>query len=59
MNYVYENGQRYHSYHEGQYYLPNDEIDKIAWIWSTTHWMLIGGDLYRAPIPKARPPPSS
>ncbi|GLA47592.1 hypothetical protein AnigIFM63604_002270, partial [Aspergillus niger] len=28
MNYAYENGRRYHSYHEGEYVLPNDEQEQ-------------------------------
>jgi hypothetical protein len=28
MNYTYENGRRYHSFHEGEYVLPNDEQEQ-------------------------------
>ncbi|PYH85171.1 methyltransferase [Aspergillus uvarum CBS 121591] len=51
MNYAYENGRRYHSYHEGEYVLPNDEqeqdrLDLSHHIYS----MLLKGELHRAPV---------
>ncbi|RAK75356.1 class I SAM-dependent methyltransferase [Aspergillus fijiensis CBS 313.89] len=50
MNYKY-NGRRYHSYHEGEYFLPNDEqeqdrLDLSHHIYS----MLLKGELHRAPV---------
>ncbi|KAJ5852200.1 uncharacterized protein N7529_011585 [Penicillium soppii] len=50
-NYQYENGRRYHSYHEGEYILPNDEreqdrLDLTHQIYS----MLLKGELIRAPV---------
>lgn len=58
-NYVYENGRRYHGYREGQYPLPNDEIeqDRLDMI-HHIYRMLVGGALYLAPITTDRPPPN-
>ncbi|KAL4787886.1 S-adenosyl-L-methionine-dependent methyltransferase [Aspergillus varians] len=55
-DYYYENGRRYHAYRYGQYPIPNDqeEQDRLA----ITHHLfklLIGGDLYRAPLPQQPP----
>lgn len=51
VNYVYENGRRYHAYREGEYPLPNDEqeqdrLDLLHHIFR----MLLGGGLFRSPI---------
>ncbi|KAJ5084553.1 hypothetical protein NUU61_009132 [Penicillium alfredii] len=53
LNYQYENGRRYHSYHEGEYFLPNDEreqdrLDLSHHIYS----MLLNGELHLAPVTK-------
>ncbi|KAL1961756.1 hypothetical protein VTN77DRAFT_1082 [Rasamsonia byssochlamydoides] len=50
-NYIYENGRRYHAYHEGAYIAPNDEeeqdrIDLVHHIYR----LLLGGELHLAPI---------
>ncbi|KAJ5183510.1 hypothetical protein N7492_001126 [Penicillium capsulatum] len=51
LNYQYENGRRYHSYHQGEYMLPNDEqeqdrLDLSHHIYS----MILKGELQGAPI---------
>ncbi|KAF8536850.1 TAM domain methyltransferase, partial [Trichophaea hybrida] len=51
LNYVYENGRRYHAYREGTYVLPNDEseqdrLDLVHHIML----MLLSGKLLVAPI---------
>ncbi|KAI9930350.1 hypothetical protein ASPWEDRAFT_50672 [Aspergillus wentii DTO 134E9] len=58
-DYCYENGRRYHAYRYGQYPMPNDEEeqDRLAFMHHIFK-LLIGGDLYRAPItsaPASRP----
>jgi 2-polyprenyl-3-methyl-5-hydroxy-6-metoxy-1,4-benzoquinol methylase len=51
MNYTYENGRRYHSYHEGEYVLPNDEQEQDRLDLSHhIYRMLLNGELHRAPI---------
>ncbi|KAL4778092.1 S-adenosyl-L-methionine-dependent methyltransferase [Aspergillus varians] len=51
MHYTYENGRRYHSYHEGEYVLPNDEQEQDRLDLSHhIHRMLLKGELKRAPI---------
>lgn len=56
-DYSYENGRRYHAYRHGQYPLPNDqeEQDRLA-LMHHLFKLLSGGDLYRAPINRDRPP---
>ncbi|KAE9378826.1 methyltransferase, partial [Stipitochalara longipes BDJ] len=54
LGHTYENGRRYHAYHQGEYPLPNDDkeqerLDLLHHIWK----LLLGGELYTAPIPKA------
>ncbi|KAL2217732.1 methyltransferase [Thermoascus aurantiacus ATCC 26904] len=52
-NFVYENGRRYHSYCEGEYVLPNDEQEQDRLDLSHhLYKMLLGGELYLAPIPE-------
>ncbi|KAF1995050.1 S-adenosyl-L-methionine-dependent methyltransferase [Amniculicola lignicola CBS 123094] len=52
-NYKYENGRRYHSYAEGKYPVPNDEIEKDRLdLQHHAFRLTLDGDLYRAPIPK-------
>ena len=53
VDYTYENGRRYHAYHQGEYPLPNDareqeRLDLLHHIWK----LLLGGGLYTAPISK-------
>ncbi|PYI06762.1 TAM domain methyltransferase [Aspergillus sclerotiicarbonarius CBS 121057] len=52
-DYCYENGRRYHAYRFGQYLMPNDEEeqDRLALLHHTFK-LLLGGDLFRAPIQK-------
>ncbi|KMP02853.1 hypothetical protein CIRG_02545 [Coccidioides immitis RMSCC 2394] len=53
MDYQYENGRRYHAYHSGSYWGPNDE--KAKWHADLGHYLyklLLRGKLYLAPIPK-------
>jgi SAM-dependent methyltransferase len=52
LNHTYENGRRYHAFHQGEYPLPNDDkeqdrLDLLHHIWK----LLLGGGLYVAPIP--------
>lgn len=51
LNYKYENGRRYHAFHEGEYILPNDEQEQ-DWLDLSHHVyrLLLGGDLHLAPI---------
>ncbi|BCS01895.1 class I SAM-dependent methyltransferase [Aspergillus luchuensis] len=50
-DYCYENGRRYHAYRYGQYPMPNDEEeqDRLT-LMHHAFKLLLGGDLYRAPI---------
>ncbi|OQD75097.1 hypothetical protein PENDEC_c008G04625 [Penicillium decumbens] len=51
LNYQYENGRRYHSYHEGEYFLPNDEQEQDRLDLSHhIYLMLLKGELHIAPI---------
>ncbi|TVY35145.1 Secondary metabolism regulator [Lachnellula subtilissima] len=50
-NYLYENGRRYHAYKEGEYYLPNDEIEQARLdLQHHIYRLCLGGNLYCAPI---------
>ncbi|KAL1987708.1 hypothetical protein VTN96DRAFT_2548 [Rasamsonia emersonii] len=50
-NYKYENGRRYHAYHEGACILPNDEEEQDRMdMWHHIYLLLLGGELYLAPI---------
>lgn len=52
LNHTYENGRRYHRYRQGEYPLPNDEIEQDRLdLYHHIFKMLIGGDLYCAPVP--------
>ncbi|KAJ0299082.1 uncharacterized protein N0V96_007059 [Colletotrichum fioriniae] len=60
FHYQYENGRRYHAYREGQYVLPNDDqeqerLDLQHHIWR----LLLGGQLYTAPLPAPEDPAAS
>ncbi|KKA16947.1 Methyltransferase [Rasamsonia emersonii CBS 393.64] len=49
----HQNGRRYHSYHEGEYVLPNDEEEQDRLDLSHhIYKMLLGGELYLAPVGK-------
>ncbi|KAJ6079664.1 hypothetical protein N7467_009417 [Penicillium canescens] len=51
LNYQYENGRRYHSFHEGEYILPNDEQEQDRLDLSHhIYLMLLKGELLRAPV---------
>ncbi|KAJ5978933.1 hypothetical protein N7501_002275 [Penicillium viridicatum] len=51
LDYQYENGRRYHSYHEGEYILPNDEREQDRLDLSHhIYLMLLKGELFQAPI---------
>ncbi|KAJ6144655.1 hypothetical protein N7470_008550 [Penicillium chermesinum] len=56
-DYCYENGRRYHAYRHGQYPFPNDEEeqDRLA-VMHHLFKLVLGGDLYRAPFARDRPP---
>ncbi|KAF1810538.1 methyltransferase [Eremomyces bilateralis CBS 781.70] len=51
IDYVYENGRRYHAYRKGQYVLPNDpeEQDRLD-LGHHLFRLLLGGKLFQAPI---------
>jgi SAM-dependent methyltransferase len=51
-NYRYENGRTYHAFRDGEYLLPNDEVeqDRLDLIHHLFK-MTLGGELYIAPIP--------
>ncbi|KAF2838003.1 S-adenosyl-L-methionine-dependent methyltransferase [Patellaria atrata CBS 101060] len=53
LAYREENGRRYHAYYDGQYYLPNDEIeaDRLD-LQHHLFRLTLGGRLYLAPVPK-------
>ncbi|KAL2004668.1 hypothetical protein VTN00DRAFT_3196 [Thermoascus crustaceus] len=53
-NYRYENGRRYHAFHEGTYLLPNDdeEQDRMD-LFNHIYRLLLGGYLHLAPIGRA------
>ncbi|KAJ5122112.1 hypothetical protein N7448_003242 [Penicillium atrosanguineum] len=54
LNYQYENGRRYHSYHEGEYFLPNDEQEQDRLDLSHhIYLMLLKGVLQLAPAKKS------
>ncbi|KAJ6102284.1 hypothetical protein N7486_004711 [Penicillium sp. IBT 16267x] len=59
-DYCYENGRRYHAYRHGQYPFPNDqeEQDRLA-LQHHLFKLIIGGDLYRAPIQPRDDSPNS
>lgn len=51
VNYNYENGRRYHCYKEGEYILPNDEIEQERL--DLNHHifrMCLGGELHLSPV---------
>lgn len=51
FNYQYENGRRYHSFHEGEYFLPNDEREQDRLDLSHhIYLMLLKGELHLAPV---------
>ncbi|KAF7121782.1 hypothetical protein CNMCM5793_009335 [Aspergillus hiratsukae] len=55
LNYTYENGRRYHSFHEGEYVLPNDEQEQDRLDLSHhIYRILLKGELHAAPIKTPR-----
>ncbi|WEW57333.1 hypothetical protein PRK78_002798 [Emydomyces testavorans] len=51
-DYKYENGRRYHSFRAGEYILPNDEEEQDRMdLAHHIYRLILGGGLYRAPIP--------
>lgn len=51
LNYKYENGRRYHAYREGEYMLPNDELEQDRLdLHHHVFRLTLGGRLFRAPI---------
>ncbi|OJJ50215.1 hypothetical protein ASPZODRAFT_128840 [Penicilliopsis zonata CBS 506.65] len=51
FNYIYENGRRYHSYREGEYLLPNDDLEQDRLDLSHhIYRLLLGGALHLAPL---------
>lgn len=52
LSHEYENGRRYHSYHAGEYPMPNDELEQARMdMQHHLYLMIFGGELYRAPLP--------
>ncbi|MCJ1404190.1 hypothetical protein MMC11_007415 [Xylographa trunciseda] len=50
-DYRFEHGRRYHAFHDGAYYLPNDEIETDRLDLQHHVWrMTLNGALYLAPI---------
>lgn len=50
-NYKYENGRRYHAFHEGAYVLPNDETEQDRLdLLHHIYRLVLGGSLHKAPI---------
>ncbi|MCJ1434852.1 hypothetical protein MMC27_004222 [Xylographa pallens] len=50
-DYRFEHGRRYHAYHDGAYYLPNDEIETDRLDLQHHVWRLtLNGALYLSPI---------
>lgn len=53
LNYRYENGRRYHGYHDGSYMVPNDETEQSRLdLMHHLFRMMLDGALYVAPISK-------
>ncbi|KAL8416971.1 hypothetical protein RB596_007192 [Gaeumannomyces avenae] len=50
MDFVYENGRRYHRFREGQYNFPNDKVEQEREILKHVMIKLLCGKLYYAPI---------
>jgi hypothetical protein len=51
LNYRYENGRRYHGYHDGSYMVPNDEVEQERLdLMHHLFRMMLDGALYVAPI---------
>ncbi|KAJ9130521.1 Methyltransferase domain-containing protein [Pleurostoma richardsiae] len=51
FHYQYENGRRYHAYRQGEYVLPNDEMEQERLDLQHHIWrLLLGGSLYTAPL---------
>ncbi|KAL5352249.1 hypothetical protein ACLOAV_002196 [Pseudogymnoascus australis] len=49
--YQYENGRRYHAYKQGEYYLPNDEMEQdLLDLQHHIYRLCQGGSLFCAPI---------
>ncbi|KAJ5097631.1 hypothetical protein N7456_008352 [Penicillium angulare] len=52
-DYTYENGRRYHSYREGHYVLPNDDLEQDRQdLLHHVRSLVLNGDLFRAPVDK-------
>lgn len=50
-NYKYENGRRYHAYREGEYVLPNDDLEQERLNFQHHMWrLMVGGALYTVPL---------
>ncbi|KAH7123137.1 S-adenosyl-L-methionine-dependent methyltransferase [Dactylonectria macrodidyma] len=51
MNYKYENGRRYHAFHEGAYLVPNDDEEQERMdLGHHIYRLILGGKLHLAPI---------
>ncbi|KAJ5291068.1 hypothetical protein N7478_000319 [Penicillium angulare] len=52
-DYTYENGRRYHSYREGHYVLPNDDLEQDRQdLLHHVRSLVLNGALFRAPVDK-------
>ncbi|KAL2272045.1 hypothetical protein VTJ83DRAFT_1416 [Remersonia thermophila] len=60
VNYVYENGRRYHAFRSGEYVLPNDEAEQERLDLQHHIWrLLLQGALYTAPLQIPEPDEAS
>ncbi|RDW71024.1 hypothetical protein BP6252_07587 [Coleophoma cylindrospora] len=51
LNYQYENGRRYHAYHAGAYFMPNDEREQESMdLWHHIDMMILEGRLFLSPV---------
>jgi len=53
LSFKYEDGRRYHAYHDGQYMMPNDEAEQDRLdLQNHLFRLTVDGPLFLAPIPK-------
>ena len=51
LDYKYENGRRYHAFRDGEYPLPNDEMEQDRLdLMHHLHRLVLDGELHLAPI---------
>jgi len=55
LKYEYENGRRYHSFRQGSYVLPNDDIEQERMdLWHHVENLVLGGEPTKAPLNNPR-----